>query len=109
MSKDIVFLTSSKHIRSQDPNQAARLTAFNPAHQPQKRDEFRNVTVSCLFGLHHPNVATIHRNPDMTKPRKDPAAHVSLSSDAIVKQQRKRENHPPRKSPIQIPQKRSAP
>jgi hypothetical protein len=47
-----------------------------------------------------------HRNTTiMTKPRKDPAAHVSLSSDAIVKQQQDTIPAEPRK----IPPKQLAP
>src|SRR5271155_518801 len=40
----------------------------------------------------------------MTKPRKDPAAHVSLSSDAIVKQQTQKGKHSPSpKAPSKSP------
>jgi len=48
----------------------------------------RNVTVSCLSRTPSPEQAlsSRQRQPQTPKPRKDPAAHVSLPSDAIVKQ-----------------------
>ncbi len=63
------FLTSPKHIRPQPPSQKAA-----------NFDELENVTARVSHRAQFPP-------KEKNAPRKDPAVHVSLSSDSIVKQQ----------------------
>ncbi len=80
-------MTSSKHIRLKRYPTPARLTAFQRKPLP-RRDEFlkRDRQLSLFRTLPPDPLSSRPTNPT-PKPRKDPAAHVSLPSDAIVKQQ----------------------
>ena len=89
-----VFLTSSKHIRLKRYPTPARLTAFQRKPLP-RRDEFlkRDRQLSLFRTLPPDPLSSRPTNPT-PKPRKDPAAHVSLPSDAIVKQRWVRDDRP---------------
>ena len=96
-----VFLTSSKHIRLKSSNAPDRLTTFQRAI-PQRRDEFlkrdRQLSLS-QAPASEPHPAHRQTQIQTPKPRKDNAAHVSLPSDAIVKQQGQRQPAWSRSSP----------